>query len=136
MSSSLSRNLLLVLLASWLILSCAAKLVDEPEERGANMAAADLVMEKLVDQARGDLAEKLSIGQADVKVVRAERVTWRDSGLGCPEPETSYMQMLTPGVLIELKARGKVYPYHGSLQGPPKYCEHPSPAGPLPADEP
>lgn len=115
---------------------------DPPQEgeggqEGEEMSAGvdDPVLAKLIPQARADLAERLSISEDDVEVVRAERVTWRDSSLGCPEEGMFYMQMLTDGALIELAAGGKTYPYHSNLEGPPSYCEKPSPAGPLPAGD-
>lgn len=95
----------------------------------------DPLVAKLVVQARTDLAERLEIGEDAVEVVSAARVTWRDSSLGCPKPDTMYMQMLQPGVRIELEAEGKLFPYHSNLQGPPFYCETPSSTPPLPADE-
>lgn len=106
-------------------------------EEGGEMddAEPDPVLAKLVPQARADLAQRLSIPEDDVEVVGAKRVTWRDSSLGCPEEGTFYMQMLQAGALIELRAGREVYPYHSNLEGPPFYCEHPSEAGPLPAEE-
>lgn len=114
-----------------------ALLEGETDEKGEEMSPGvdDPVLVKLIPQARADLAERLSISEDDVEVVRAERVTWRDSSLGCPEEGMFYMQMLTDGALIELAAGGKTYPYHSNLEGPPSYCEKPSPAGPLPAGD-
>ncbi len=106
-------------------------------EEGEEMddAEADPVLAKLVPRARADLAQRLSIPEDEIEIVSAERVTWRDSSLGCPEEGMFYMQMLTPGARIELRAGGEVYPYHSNLDGPPFYCEKPSKAGPLPAEE-
>jgi hypothetical protein len=131
--------ILRLLLATALLASaagvCGQGEKGDEEEQGEEMSADDPVLAKLVPQARADLAERLSIPEDDVEVVRAERVTWRDSSLGCPEEGMFYMQMLTDGVLIELEADGKTYAYHSNLEGPPVYCESPSADGPLPAGD-
>ena len=108
---------------------------DASEEPQAEAVAKDNELETLVSQAVADLAQRLSIPEDDVERVRAERVTWRDSSLGCPEPGMMYMQALQPGVLIELRAGGTAYRYHSTSEGPPVYCAKPSKKDPLPAAE-
>ncbi len=103
------------------------------EEKPGQDDGEDAVLEKLLDQARDDLAERLEIAVEGVKTVRAERVVWRNSALGCPEPDRMYLQALQDGALFELKAKKKTYRYHSDLEGPPFYCEKPSKKDPLPA---
>ena len=51
-----------------------------------------------------------------VGVVRAERVTWPDASLGCPEAGKFYAQVLTPGVWLVLSHVGRQFDY--SIGGP------------------
>lgn len=82
-----------------------------------------------VDQARRDLAERLSVAGDEVEVVEVEEVTWRDTSLGCPRPGMAYAQRLVNGSRIVLRANGKDYHYHAGGGRAPFYCEDPqSPA--------
>ena len=109
---------------------------NEDEDTMANNTLdnedADSTLAKLTEAARADLAAKLSVAAEDVGVVEARRVTWRDSGLGCPKDDNMYMQMVTEGALILLSAQEEEYRYHSNLQGPPFHCENPAPNDPLP----
>ena len=83
----------------------------------------------LVDKATTDLIGRLEqqkIDAADVLTLQAEQVMWRSSAAGCPKPDRGYMMVLTPGVLIRLRAAGQVYEYHSTLRGPPFLCEPPA----------
>lgn len=99
----------------------------------------DPAVRSLVDAARANLVERLEQQQTDpgkIVVLNAERVTWRSSAAGCPQPDRGYLMVLTPGVLIRLRAAGQVYQYHSTLRGPPFLCdagraETPSPGSSL-----
>jgi hypothetical protein len=41
-----------------------------------------------------------------------EPAEWPDSGLGCPQPGQLYLQVITPGWLIEVQGGGKIFEYH------------------------
>ena len=89
-------------------------------------------MQRLVDMATKSLATKLGIEEADIAVAQAEYVTWRDSSIGCPQPDMQYMQVITNGSRIVLKANGAVYNYHSGASVPPSYCPKPATQKPLP----
>ncbi len=91
-------------------------------------------MQRLVDMATKSLATKLGIEEADITVAQAEYVTWRDSSIGCPQPDMQYMQVLTNGSRIVLKANNGVYHYHSGGNRPPSHCTEPAPQKPLPYD--
>ena len=78
----------------------------------------------LVEQARKDLTERLNIHGDEIHVQSVEAMQWRDSSLGCPQPRTNYLMVITPGYLIKLEARGRVYEYHTSMEEA-VYCEQP-----------
>ena len=85
-------------------------------------------VQSLVVKATSDLVARLEqqgIDEGDIRVLQAEQVTWRSSAMGCPQPDRGYLMVLTPGVLIKLRAAGQVYEYHGALGGVPFLCEPP-----------
>lgn len=67
--------------------------------------------------ARRDLAGRLGTAEADVEVVSVEAVTWPDASLALPEPGMSYLQVLTPGYHVVLRAGGLAYEYHTTTDG-------------------
>jgi len=70
------------------------------------------------DTSGADLASRLGIGEdqieAQIRMNLLETVEWRDSSLGCPEPGRMYLQVITPGYRIVLRAGGKLYEYHAA----------------------
>ena len=89
-------------------------------------------LQRLVDIAKTDLGVKLDVGADDIDLVEAAYVTWRDSSIGCPRPDMQYMQVLTNGARIVLRANGVLYHYHSGGSRAPFLCARPSPEGPLP----
>jgi len=69
-------------------------------------------LQRLVDLAVPDLAANLKVDESTIELVEAQYVTWRDSSAGCPEPGMQYMQVLTNGARIVLRADGTIYQYH------------------------
>jgi hypothetical protein len=82
-------------------------------------------LDRQVEQAKADLAERAGVDVEAITVVRAEAVVWPDGGLGCPEPGMAYPQVLTEGALIELEADGEVHRYHSGNDRPPFLCTDP-----------
>lgn len=78
-----------------------------------------------VEQAKADLAKRLSVDAAQVTVVSSSEVTWSDGSLGCPEPGMNYTQALVPGFRVILEAAGKQYHYHSGGTRPPFLCTNP-----------
>lgn len=77
-----------------------------------------------VTTAVNDLAARLDIDGADIEVVAYEPVTWRDGSLGCPQPDQMYTQALVDGYMIQLRAAGETYNYHGAAGSEPFLCEN------------
>ena len=80
-------------------------------------------MEKLVRQAKEDLAGRLSVEVQQIMVTYIMELMWPDSSLGCPEPDMMYSQVLQEGCLIRLRVGDKTYDYHSSAKGSPFHCE-------------
>ena len=121
-----------MMLATLALAACGANVSSSDNEQSAtgsdypqpqSKIQADRQLQALVDTASADLRKR--IGEVDVKVVRAARVTWRSAALGCPQPDRGYAQVLTPGALVILRASGADYEYHSTPAGPPFLCEPP-----------
>ena len=89
-------------------------------------------LRRLVELAKTDLSAKLQIDAGDIETVEAAFVTWRDSSIGCPTVGMQYMQVLTNGARMVLRANGVLYHYHSGGDRAPFLCARPSPEGPLP----
>lgn len=81
----------------------------------------------LIERAKTDLAQRLSVPVNDIILLQAESVTWPDSSLGCPEEGMLYTQVLTPGYLIRLQAGDREFEYHAGRSTEVVYCEDPMP---------
>lgn len=67
-------------------------------------------------------ARRTGIDVAALTVASAERVTWLDGSLGCPEPDMMYTQALVPGYRIRIEAGGETLDYHAGTRGAPLLC--------------
>ena len=72
--------------------------------------------------ALADAARRTGIDAAALKVSSAERVTWLDGSLGCPEPDLLYPQVLVPGHRIRITAGTETLDYHAASRGEPLLC--------------
>lgn len=72
--------------------------------------------QKVVDMAKSDLAEILSISITDIKLSKIEEVTWPTSSLGYPNPDEQYLQVETPGYKIFLSYNDELYEYHSDFE--------------------
>lgn len=86
----------------------------------------DPTLQKLIALATADLMKRFSIPAEQVQFKEAAAVTWPDSSLGCPNPASMYLQVLTPGYLIRLQAAERTFEYHTDLRETVVYCENPS----------
>ena len=89
-------------------------------------------MEGLVDLAIADLATRMSMDKDAIEVLQAEFVTWPNSSMGCPQPGFQYLDVLTNGSRIVLRAGEATYHYHSGKNRPPFWCRTPSKAAPVP----
>ncbi|HIZ37653.1 MAG TPA: hypothetical protein H9815_17900 [Candidatus Ruania gallistercoris] len=78
-----------------------------------------------VQEAVADLADRLGVPVADIDAGPLEAVTWPDGSLGCPQPGSSYPQVLTDGYRVMLTTDGDEYAYHAGEDGELTYCADP-----------
>ena len=68
---------------------------------------------KPVCEAVDDLAARLGVDAASIRLVEARAVTWGDSSCGCPQPGMNYLQQLVDGAWVLLEVGGRRYDYRG-----------------------
>ena len=84
-------------------------------------------LQPLIEKAKADLSQRLSIPASRINAIETKGVFWPDASLGCSQPGTTYTQVLTPGYLILLESGGNKFEYHANLQNYVFYCENPTP---------
>jgi hypothetical protein len=82
-------------------------------------------LQKLLTEAKEDLAERLDIPIEQIDLVELSPVVWPDGGLGCPEPGVAYTQVQVEGLLIRLRVGKRLYSYHAGGGRAPFLCENP-----------
>lgn len=87
-------------------------------------------LQSLIDKAKADLAQRLSISVQNIVLVEATSVVWPNASLGCPQKGMVYAEVLTPGYLIILNADNNEYEYHASRGTQVIYCVNPTPPVP------
>jgi hypothetical protein len=83
----------------------------------------DPTLQKLVMQAKEDLAKRLAISVEQIDLVEFQSVVWPDKSMGCPQPGMAYIQVQQDGMLIRLLTGGRVYEYHSGGNHPPFLCK-------------
>lgn len=79
--------------------------VNAPEE------PVDAKRDLAVTRARETL-RNMGIDPSSLTVRDAQPVTWPDSSLGCPQPGTQYLQVVTPGYQVEFQGAQGSYRVH------------------------
>ncbi len=106
----------------------AAPRLDNQEQTVKNVipipTPADPNLQKLVEQARADLAGRLKIPADQIVLVEFKSVEWPDGSLGCPQPGMAYTQVQVDGLLIRFQANSVLFDYHSGGVRPPFLCEH------------
>ena len=87
-------------------------------------------LQNLIEKAKENLAQRLSIGTDQISLLKAAEVVWPDSSLGCPQEGTVYTQVLTPGYLIVLGYGVDTFEYHASQGNSLTTCKNPFPPVP------
>jgi hypothetical protein len=86
------------------------------------MTVTDPHLQTLLQSALEDAGRRTRLDVSALSVVLAERVTWPDGALGCPQPGMAYPQALVPGYRIHIIAGNETLHYHAGRQGQPFFC--------------
>jgi hypothetical protein len=95
--------------------------------QGGEMTPENASLQALIEKAKVDLAQRLSIAETQINFVEATEVEWSDSSLGCPQPGMDYLQVITPGYRILLEANATQYEYHSNRDAYFVFCEDQNP---------
>ena len=87
---------------------------DQPE---AKQELGDLHILSVINAATQLLADELDIPAEKVAVSEITPKSWRNSCLGCAEPEENCLTVITPGFQVELMADGQNYTVHTDSDG-------------------
>jgi hypothetical protein len=82
-----------------------------------------------------DAAKRFGVPANSVVLARAEKVTWSDGSLGCPEPGQMYTQVLVPGFRLAATSSAGTLEYHSDEHGRVVTCIAQATPGPDPADK-
>ncbi len=84
-----------------------------------------------VERAVSFLATETGLDPATITLTNVSSVEWSDSSLGCPDPATMYMQVLTEGFQIVLEHDGETFYVHTNSDGSNiVLCENPQAPAP------
>ena len=87
-------------------------IMSTPQIPSSEYPTVDPGMQNLVDQAKEDLAQRLTISISEIDLIEAKAVVWPDASLGCPQPGMAYKQVPEDGALIILQVGEAIYEYH------------------------
>ncbi len=76
----------------------------------------------VTEAAVADLAARLEVEPSVVDVVVAERVTWPDGRLGCPESVRPYTLDQVEGFRVVVRYEDNNYHYHAAGDAVPSLC--------------
>ena len=95
-----------------------------PTQSVGDMLMDDDALTTLIERAKEDLVQATGAASDAITVVSTEEMEWSDTSLGCPDPDTMYAQVITPGYLIVLEAEGNTFNYHTAAdpEGPLVQC--------------
>ena len=106
------RKLVLFLLVAVTLTGCGLFGEDDQNTGQAPELPEDL--ESLVMLAKFDLTLKTGVDLEKIETISVEQINFTDTSLGVREPGVEYEAVVTPGLIIILKASGKEYEYHAS----------------------
>jgi hypothetical protein len=73
-----------------------------------------------------DAARRFKVAETAVVLARAEKLTWSDGSLGCPQPGQMYSQALVPGFRVVAKTSEGDLVYHTDTRGQAVVCAPPN----------
>ena len=106
----------IVCLAAMWLAGCASGVAEAPPVVSPESHPMANDLQSIVAAAKQDAVARGAPAQS-ITVQSAQRVTWRDGSLGCPEPQMQYTQALVPGWRVILRVGDATYDYHATANG-------------------
>jgi hypothetical protein len=72
-----------------------------------------------------DAAARASVEPGDVRISKAQPMSWSDGSLGCPQPDMFYTQAVVEGYWVVVEAGGQSWDYRSGSQRDFRLCEDP-----------
>jgi hypothetical protein len=85
------------------------------------------VPETILSAIRTDMENQSDI--TDIRLIRAEAMTWRSGAMGCPQPGMLYTQALVEGYHVIYEAGGRTWDYRVGRGGRFRLCKPAKPGG-------
>ncbi|MGH2616044.1 MAG: ferritin-like domain-containing protein [Thermomicrobiales bacterium] len=63
------------------------------------------------------IARELAVSPGEIDVISVTPQIWPDSSLGCPQPDTLYAQVVTPGYQVTVEVAGEQITFHTDERG-------------------
>ena len=101
--------------------------------RGEVTLSSDPGLRTAVQAALADAARRSGLPVDALSVISAERVTWGDGSLGCPQAGAAYTMALVPGHRVRLRAQAQTLDYHADTRGQLILCPAGRSIDPVPA---
>jgi hypothetical protein len=76
----------------------------------------------MIAVATNALAQELGIAASDILFISSIPGEWNDTSLGCPKPDQTYSQVITPGYVVLLAVGSTTYEVHTDLSGTAVVC--------------
>lgn len=73
-------------------------------------------LDVMIEKARQDLAQRLGIDAAAIRLQGTQPHQWADSGLDCPRAEESVVAGPVNGYRLSLKYNSRIYQYHSDMK--------------------
>lgn len=93
-------------------LICSKGEMPHRDGRATNARGLDVMMER----ARQDLAKRLGVDPAKIRLGGMQAQRWDDSGLGCPQAGETTQAGPVDGFKLALRYSGRIYTYHTDRQ--------------------
>jgi hypothetical protein len=68
----------------------------------------------VLEQVKAQAAQRAGVDVSQVEIVSSTVRTWNDGSLGCPEPGMNYIQVISEGYQIIVRAGGRTYDFRTS----------------------
>ncbi|MCA9980618.1 MAG: hypothetical protein KDD89_07295, partial [Anaerolineales bacterium] len=84
----------------------------DPNQVFAETGPTETTAEEVLRAIFADLQTNFGVEAADVEIEEIVAGSWSSSALGCPEPDTAYADVITPGYMVTLVVGYDLYVYH------------------------
>lgn len=92
-------------------------ILEEPAQPKGQVVSSASVPREVRRAVVSDAAKRFQVPENAVVLAQAERVTWSDGSLGCPQPGMGYTQALVPGYRVTAKTASGQFVYHTDEHG-------------------